>query len=203
MNDVPLVKTNNIHDINTSIIAIKKQLRIINEALGLIDIPDAPDLSPYVKKTDVVDVVESGNMNPVTSNAVVPVDEVTVGNMQSVTSNAVASALNGGTWENVEGINYKRIGKMIFLVINQEVIYFTSSGGYAKSVSTGNDIVIPERYRPSMEINTVMTWNSEDVVFRLRLTTEGKLQSWNLGSLKTLPTGSDKKSWQTAITYCL
>ena len=99
MNDVPLIQTPDTNSINTSIIAIKKQLRTINEALGLIDIPDAPDLSPYVKKIDVVDVVESGNMNPVTSNAVansnaMPIDEVTSGNMHSVTSNAVANCFN-------------------------------------------------------------------------------------------------------------
>jgi len=70
MNDVPLVKDNKINDINTSIIAIKKQLKQLNEAVGLIDIPDMPDLSPYIKKSDVVDAVASGNMNPVTSNAV-------------------------------------------------------------------------------------------------------------------------------------
>ena len=93
MNDVPLVKDNNVNDINTSIIAIKKQLKQLNEALGLIDVPNAPDLSPYVRKDEVVDIVESGNMNPVTSNAVVPVDEVTSGNMHSVTSNAVAERL--------------------------------------------------------------------------------------------------------------
>lgn len=99
MNDVPLIQSPDTNSINTSIIAIKKQLRTINEALGLIDIPDAPDLSPYVKKSDVVDTVESGNMNPVTSNAVansnaMPVDEVTVDNMHSVTSNAVYNSIN-------------------------------------------------------------------------------------------------------------
>ena len=90
MNDVPLVNTNNIHDINTSIIAIKKQLKQLNEAVGLIDMPTI-DTSVFVKKSEVVDVVEEGNMSPVTSNAVVPVDEVTSGNMHSVTSNAVAN----------------------------------------------------------------------------------------------------------------
>ena len=70
MNDVPLVKDNNINSINTSIIAIKKQLRQIVEAVGLIDIPDMPDLSPFVRKDEVVDTVQSGNNNPVTSNAV-------------------------------------------------------------------------------------------------------------------------------------
>lgn len=92
MNDVPLVKANNIHDINTSIIAIKKQLKQLNEAVGLIDMPTI-DTSIFVKKSEVVDVIEEGNMNPVTSNAVVPVDEVTSGNIHSVTSNAVYNAI--------------------------------------------------------------------------------------------------------------
>ena len=67
MNDVPLVQKNDINSINTSLIAIKKQLKQLTEAVGLIDVPD---LSPYVKKTDVVDVVEAGNMHSVSSNAV-------------------------------------------------------------------------------------------------------------------------------------
>ena len=89
MNDVPLVKDNNINSINTSLIAVKKQLKQLTEAVGLIDVPDV-DTSVFVKKSEVVDVVEAGNMNPVTSNAVVPVDEVTLGNMHSVASDAVA-----------------------------------------------------------------------------------------------------------------
>ena len=69
MNDVPLVNKNDINSINTSLIAIKKQLKQLNEAVGLIDVPDV-DLTPFVRKDEVVDVIESGNMNPVTSNAV-------------------------------------------------------------------------------------------------------------------------------------
>lgn len=99
MNDVPLIQNADVNSINTSIIAIKKQLNQISELLGLIDIPDAPDLSPYVKKADVADVIEADNMNPVTSNAVatstaMPVNEVTANNMYSVTSGAVYSALS-------------------------------------------------------------------------------------------------------------
>jgi hypothetical protein len=112
MNDVPLVKANNIHDINTSIIAIKKQLKQLNEAVGLIDMPTI-DTSIFVKKSEVVDVVEEGNMNPVTSNAVVPVDEVTSGNMQSVSSNAVSKALSYATEEHFTG-KYYYDGKPIF-----------------------------------------------------------------------------------------
>ncbi|MBO7714201.1 MAG: hypothetical protein J6S85_11560 [Methanobrevibacter sp.] len=71
MNDVPLVNANDINSINTSIIAIKKQLMQLNEAVGLIDTPDVNiDFNPFVKKSDVVNTVQSGNMNPVTSNAV-------------------------------------------------------------------------------------------------------------------------------------
>ena len=70
MNDVPLVNKNDINSINTSLIAIKKQLKLLNKAVGLIETPNSPDLTPYVKKSDIVDTVQSGNMNPVTSNAV-------------------------------------------------------------------------------------------------------------------------------------
>ena len=97
MNDIPLIQKADINSINTSIIAIKKQLKQLNEALGLVDVPSI-DTSVFVKKSDVVDVVEADNMNPVTSNAVatsnaMPVDTVTSGNMHSVTSNGVYSAL--------------------------------------------------------------------------------------------------------------
>ena len=86
---IPLVQNNEKDSINTSIIAIKRNIERINMLLGLSNSEEI-DTSEFVKKSDIVDVVEAGNMNPVTSNAVVPVDEVTSGNMHSVTSNAVA-----------------------------------------------------------------------------------------------------------------
>ena len=155
MNDVPLVQKNDINSINTSLIAIKKQLKQLTEAVGLIDVPDLPDLSPYVKKSDVVDVVESGNMNPVTSNAVVPVDEVAVGNMHSVTSNAVAKSLSystqevktGGTW-----IDGKPIYRKCFVCTNSSSIgavgwlnarnAFTGTETVAQSISSLIDVDI-------------------------------------------------------------
>lgn len=108
MNDIPLIQKADINSINTSIIAIKKQLKQLNEALGLVDVPSI-DTSVFVKKSDVVDVVEAGNMNPVTSNAVAevadslePVDEVTSGVYNPVTSNAVAnSAFLKSDYENM------------------------------------------------------------------------------------------------------
>ena len=117
MNDVPLVKDNNINSINTSLIAVKKQLKQLTEAVGLIDVPDV-DTSVFVKKSEVVDAVESGNMNPVTSNAVVPVDEVAVGNMQSVSSNAVAESLSYSTTEQKTG-GYWVDGKPIYRLVVQ------------------------------------------------------------------------------------
>ena len=94
MNDIPLVQTNNIQDINTSIIAIKRQLTQISELIDSISV-DSPDISQYVKKTDVVNVVEGSNLNPVTSNAVANyrVDYISDDVMTPVTSNAVFNAL--------------------------------------------------------------------------------------------------------------
>ena len=100
---IPLVQNNEKDSINTSIIAIKKNLERINSILGLVDSGSDIDTSEFVKKSDIVDVVQSGNMNPVTSNAVVPVDEVTLDNMQSVTSNAVAESLSYSTTEQKTG----------------------------------------------------------------------------------------------------
>ena len=72
MNEIPLVQNVQKNDINTSIIAIKKQLKELNAMLGLIDVPsnDSPDMSPYVRKDEVVDVVRRFDQSPVTSNAV-------------------------------------------------------------------------------------------------------------------------------------
>ena len=92
-------------EINTSLVALKKEAGtlegLINEASQILDEVNnriATLENDTVKKNDVVNVVQSGNMNPVTSNAVatsnaMPVNSVTSGNMHSVTSNAVASEI--------------------------------------------------------------------------------------------------------------
>ena len=67
---IPLVQNNEKDSINTSIIAIKRNIERINMLLGLSNSEEI-DTSEFVKKSDIVDVVEAGNMNPVTSNAVV------------------------------------------------------------------------------------------------------------------------------------
>jgi hypothetical protein len=83
---IPLVQDNEKDSINTSIIAIKRNIERINMLLGLVD-NDSPDLSGFATKQELQDAVTE----------LQPVDEVTVGNMQSVTSNAVAVAF--GEWE--------------------------------------------------------------------------------------------------------
>lgn len=71
MNEVPLIEKVQKNDINTTIIAIKKQLKELNALLGLIDIQsDKQDLSPYVRKDEVIDEVKRFDLSPVTSNAV-------------------------------------------------------------------------------------------------------------------------------------
>lgn len=71
---IPLVNSNSVNDINTSLIAVRKE---INSSTGATDV----------------------NINVNYPENAIPVDEVTSGNMHSVTSNAVAEAL--GEWETV------------------------------------------------------------------------------------------------------
>ena len=78
---IPLAKDNSKDAINTSIIAIKRDLERINQLLGLSDSGGSdPDLSGLATKQELQDAV----------NSLQPVDEVTLNNMHSVTSNAVA-----------------------------------------------------------------------------------------------------------------
>lgn len=79
---IPLVQEATKDAINTSIIAIKRNIERINMLLGLVD-NDSPDLSGFATKQELQDAVTE----------LQPVDEVTVGNMHSVTSNAVAVEL--------------------------------------------------------------------------------------------------------------
>ena len=194
---IPLVQDNNKDSINTSIIAIKRNIERINMLLGLVD-SGSPDLSGLATKQELQDAVTE----------LQPVDEVTLDNMQSVTSNAVAEAFNGGEWETVENsIQCKRIGNIVFIYVNDS-IYFSSTGSDAKSYSTNNTIVLPEKYRPTKVINAFITWNGDDTLFRLRVysrssTNAGRLRSWNLGSIKALPTGSTNHQWESFICYCV
>ena len=92
---IPLVQEATKDAINTSIIAIKRNIERINMLLGLMD-SGSPDLSGLATKQELQDAITE----------LTPVDEVTVGNMHSVTSNAVAESQSlsineqktGGKW---------------------------------------------------------------------------------------------------------
>jgi hypothetical protein len=113
---IPLVRNNSVDDINTSIIAIKKEL-------GKGGSGDMGDVNVNVDvKYEVTDTVEDGNSLPVTSQGVydyvegqgfTPVDEVEKNNMKAITSNAVANSLSYSTTEQKTGGVWID-GKMIY-----------------------------------------------------------------------------------------
>ena len=82
---IPLIQEATKDAINTSIIAIKRNIERINMLLGLVD-SDSPDLSGLATKQELEDAITQVETD------LAPVDEVTSGNMQSVTSNAVAES---------------------------------------------------------------------------------------------------------------
>jgi hypothetical protein len=84
---IPLVQEATKDAINTSIIAIKRNIERINMLLGLVD-SGSPDLSGLATKQELEDAITQVETD------LAPVDEVTSGNMQSVTSNAVAVEFN-------------------------------------------------------------------------------------------------------------
>jgi hypothetical protein len=87
---IPLVRNNTKDAINTSIIAIKKNLERINTLLGLVDSSE-PDLSGLATKQELEDTVtEINDTIDEVETSLQPVDTVTSGNIHSVTSNAVA-----------------------------------------------------------------------------------------------------------------
>lgn len=89
---IPLVNSNSVNDINTSLIAVRKE---INSSTGATDV----------------------NINVNYPENAIPVDEVTSGNMHSVTSNAVSKAMSYSTTEKNTGkkwIDGKDIYRKIF-----------------------------------------------------------------------------------------
>jgi len=113
MNNIPLPKSNSKTDIDTTIIAIRKQLEQINSILGLSSSSEEELPEDLLRRSDVVNVVEEGNNNPVSSGAVYDalgsspaVDVLEVGNMSAVTSNIVATKFNQILTVGVNGVEY-------------------------------------------------------------------------------------------------
>lgn len=80
---IPLVQEATKDDINTSIIAIKRNIERINMLLGLSNSEEI-DTSKFATKEELQQAVTD----------LQPVDEVAIDNMQSVTSNAVGLYAN-------------------------------------------------------------------------------------------------------------
>ena len=80
---IPLVQNNEKDAINTSIIAIKRNIERINMLLGLSNSEEI-DTSKFATKDELQQAVTD----------LQPVDEVALDNMHSVTSNAVAKAIS-------------------------------------------------------------------------------------------------------------
>ena len=99
---IPLVQNNEKDSINTSLIAIKRQIERINMLLGLSNSEEI-DTSKFATKEELQQAVTD----------LQPVDEVTLDNMQSVTSNAVAVANSYSTSETFTG-RYWIDGKKIY-----------------------------------------------------------------------------------------
>ena len=125
---IPLVQEATKDAINTSIIAIKRNIERINMLLGLVD-SGSPDLSGLATKQELEDAITQVETD------LAPVDEVTSGNMQSVTSNAVAKATEFKFFYRGIGANSKTLPesfKELFIVAGN------TTGGYTYLNFTGH-----------------------------------------------------------------
>jgi len=139
---IPLVQKAEKDDINTSIIAIKRNIERINMLLGLVDSGGSdPDLSGLATKQELQDAITELS----------PVDEVTVDNMQSVTSNAVERRLSG-----VSPMNYLRddtLATITYRALNKNIIfsiYAKSNGIIGTPLSTFSVLPMTEGMKTSL-----------------------------------------------------
>ena len=133
---IPLVRNNTKDAINTSIIAIKKNLERINTLLGLVDSSE-PDLSGFATKQELEDTVtEINNTIDEVETSLQPVDTVTGGDMHSVTSNAVAGAkytnifskdLSASGWYKIASFSRRNIGSSVSIELGTGYYYQFSS----------------------------------------------------------------------------
>ena len=135
---IPLAKDNSKDSINTSIIAIKRQIERINALLGLSNSEEI-DTSVFATKTELEDAVTQVETD------LAPVDEVAVDNMQSVTSNGVANAL--GSWEELWKSGTNIIKGLTCNGVNYVAIHLQS---FACTSNYHIITTIPSKYRPKV-----------------------------------------------------
>ena len=132
---IPLINDVNKNDINTSIIAIKKDLERINTLLGLNNTEEI-DTSIFATKEELEQA----------KTDLAPVDEVTIGNMHSVTSGAVAGAL--GTWEILLNVT----GAVVMGLVQNGVKYlYFHFDGYKVTSSGDRLFTLPSNFRTTQE----------------------------------------------------
>ena len=122
MNDIPLVRTNNVDDINTSLIAVKKT---IGEKGDIREVN--VDVSVH---TDAVDEVTLGEMSPVTSNAV----SVALSEESNNRNSAITNAIGNLSADSVGGS-----GKYISAISEANGVISATANNLATTVQSGNN----------------------------------------------------------------
>ena len=148
---IPLVQNNEKDSINTSIIAIKRNIERINMLLGLSNSEEI-DTSKFATKEELQQAVTD----------LQPVDEVAADNMHSVTSNAVAKAMSYSTTEHKTGkkwIDGKDIYECTFLCTG--IVTINENWGDITNVFQNLSIIAPN-------METLVNGTYHDDATRLR-----------------------------------
>ena len=133
---IPLVRNNTKDAINTSIIAIKKNLERINSLLGLADSSE-PDLSGLATKQELEDAVsEINDTIDEVETSLQPVDAVASGNMHSVTSDTIFK-LRIGLFYDIGG-TYR--GAFIMAIVLYILAFFVGAFAISLSKKTSRSI---------------------------------------------------------------
>ena len=169
---IPLVQNNEKDSINTSIIAIKRNIERINMLLGLSNSEEI-DTSKFATKEELQQAVTD----------LQPVDEVAVDNMHSVTSNAVYKTTKEvETWSD-NGFQLFKCGRVVYftlnLLVNQQSPYIVTT--------------VPEKYLPLSSCRTIFFNNDVDMpAGQFIVGTDGFVRLWkqNGGNINYTCVGS-------------
>ena len=125
---IPLIQKPDKDDINTSIIAIKRNIERINMLLGLSNSEEI-DTSMFATKDELQQAVTD----------LQPVNEVAVDNMHSVTSSAVAEALNG-----LSGFKFYCVGENgAEIKVSKGIFFYGNGSNYYCRIFTEEATVYP------------------------------------------------------------
>ena len=184
---IPLIQKPDKDDINTSIIAIKRNIERINMLLGLSNSEEI-DTSMFATKDELQQAVTD----------LQPVNEVAVDNMHSVTSNAVAEMfntnLNDEEFVNITSQVTCNLGvNNVKIMRKNNFVWVEATGSYTGSPTTASQQLIrsiPEKYRPKQDMTgfAFLGYNSSQnaVVARGTIRADGEIwaseTSWNYGT---------------------